>query len=70
MPLKIHIDRNLCESNFQCHEIDDTLFHIDEENDELIVPNETVSDTHESALKRAEQCCPKAAIRIESIAAD
>jgi ferredoxin len=70
MALKIIIDRKLCESNFQCHEIDDQLFQIDEEADELVVPTENVSDLHEQTLMRAEQICPKGAITIQSVSDD
>ncbi len=70
MAFRIIIDRKLCESNFQCHEVDAQLFQIDEEADELIVPDETVSDASEKALRRAEQVCPKGAIKILPVSAD
>ena len=67
MPFRILVDRNLCESNFQCQNVDPNHFVIDEENDELIIPHEVVSDDHAELVHRAAELCPKGALRIESV---
>ncbi len=63
-PIKIIVDWDLCESNFQCNEACPDLFQIDEANDELVVTAEQVPEHLVTQAQAAELRCPKGAIRL------
>ena len=64
MALKIIVDWDLCESNFQCNEACPDLFQIDEANDELVVTFEEVPEHVVAEARAAEMRCPRGAIRL------
>jgi ferredoxin len=62
--LKIVIDWDRCEGNGACVPVAPALFEIDDQ-DMLIVLNETPPEDQRKALERAVAACPRRAISIE-----
>lgn len=64
MPYRIIVDRNRCEANAVCQRIVPQVFQVTEE-DELKVLKTDVGDDLLSKVRRAVECCPRAALSIE-----
>ena len=62
--IKIIVDWDLCEANFQCNEACPDLFQVDEVNDALIVAAEFVPEHLMDEAQAAEMRCPKGALRL------
>jgi len=61
--MRIVVDRDLCESNAKCVEIEPTVFEIDE-NDVLQILQEHPPEALRAKMELAVQKCPKAALSI------
>jgi ferredoxin len=60
---KIQIDWDLCESNAMCEALAPDHFQIDD-NDDLQVLDEVVTDQNQALIEQAVASCPKSAISI------
>ena len=63
--LKILIDRDLCEANFECSRNCPDLFGVDEENDKLVLITDHVPTNLIADAENARRLCPKGAISLE-----
>jgi ferredoxin len=63
MAKKIQIDWDLCESNAMCEALAPEHFQIDD-NDDLQVLDENVTDENQALIEQAVASCPKSAISI------
>ena len=60
---KIQIDWDLCESNAMCEALAPDHFQIDD-NDDLQVLDDVVTDENQALIEQAVASCPKSAICI------
>jgi ferredoxin len=60
---KIQIDWDLCESNAMCEALAPDHFQIDD-NDDLQVLDDVVTDENQALIEQAVASCPKSAISI------
>ena len=63
MAKKIQIDWDLCESNAMCEALAPDHFQIDD-NDDLQVLDDVVTDDNQALIEQAVASCPKSAISI------
>jgi len=64
MSLKIVMDWDLCESNFECNDACPELFKVDEAKDELVVFEGSVPEALTADAESAAARCPKGAITL------
>ncbi|MFZ2503189.1 MAG: ferredoxin [Nocardioides sp.] len=61
--MKIKVDFDLCESNGVCEAMAPDIFELDD-NNWLVVKTDEVTEENRSAVNRAVQGCPRAAITL------
>ena len=64
MSLKIVVDWDLCESNFECNDACPDLFKVDDAKDELVVFEGVLSEALIAEVESAAARCPKGAITL------
>jgi ferredoxin len=62
--MKIIVDRDLCESNAVCMDIEPSVFEVDDD-DELQILNEHPDESLRPKMEEAVRRCPKQALSIE-----
>jgi ferredoxin len=60
---KIKVDYDLCESNAMCEALAPDHFEVDD-NDDLQIRDEDVTEENQALIEQAVASCPKAAISI------
>jgi ferredoxin len=62
--VRIIVDRDLCESNAVCMDVEPSVFEVDD-NDELQILNEHPDEALRPKMEEAVRRCPKQALSIE-----
>jgi ferredoxin len=62
--MKVVVDFDLCEANAVCMKVCPEVFEVDE-NDYLIIKNETPPESLRAKLEEAVRRCPRQAIKLE-----
>ena len=62
-PMKIRADYDLCEANAMCEALAPDVFEVDDD-DNLQILHEEVTDENRTRVEQAVAACPKAALSI------
>jgi ferredoxin len=65
MPLRVIVDRDLCESNAVCVKLAPKVFRIDPDTDKMEVLQEVQDEASRAATQQAVRMCPRGALSIE-----
>ena len=66
-PFKIVIDYELCEANQVCEGIAPEVFRVEEDDTLTVLQAQPDPAEHYEDCKRAEQRCPRGAIKLEAL---